>query len=80
MFQIRTQQYLGQGAVKFDRSDYNLGDDIPAPEAIHLEATSDGRGIWRCVVGGWGAGAGVNNILLLNYLTLWYSIRRAPTL
>ena len=64
MFQIRTLNNISdKGLSKFDRADYNLGDDIAAPEAILLRShklTVEESGDALLVVGR--AGAGVNNI------------------
>ena len=64
MFQIRTLNNIsGKGLSKFDRADYNLGDDIAAPEAILLRShklTVEESGDALLAVGR--AGAGVNNI------------------
>jgi len=64
MFQIRTLNNISdKGLSKFDRADYNLGDDIPAPEAILLRShklTVEESGDALLAVGR--AGAGVNNI------------------
>lgn len=64
MFQIRTLNNISdKGLSKFDRADYNLGDDIAAPEAILLRShklTVEESGDALLAVGR--AGAGVNNI------------------
>ena len=64
MFQIRTLNNISdKGLSKFDPADYNLGDDIPAPEAILLRShklTVEESGDALLAVGR--AGAGVNNI------------------
>ena len=64
MFQIRTLNNISdKGLSKFDRVDYNLGDDIPAPDAILLRShklTVEESGDALLAVGR--AGAGVNNI------------------
>ena len=64
MFQIRTLNNISdKGLSKFDRAAYNLGDDIPAPEAILLRShklTVEESGDALLAVGR--AGAGVNNI------------------
>ncbi|NDG94092.1 MAG: 3-phosphoglycerate dehydrogenase, partial [Gammaproteobacteria bacterium] len=64
MFQIRTLNNISdKGLSKFDRAEYNLGDDIPAPEAILLRShklTVEESGDALLAVGR--AGAGVNNI------------------
>ena len=64
MFQIRTLNNISdKGLSKFDRADYNLGDVIPAPEAILLRShklTVEESGDALLAVGR--AGAGVNNI------------------
>ena len=64
MFQIRTLNNISdKGLSKFDPADYNLGDDIAAPEAILLRShklTVEESGDALLAVGR--AGAGVNNI------------------
>ena len=64
MFQIRTLNNISdKGLSMFDRAKYNLGDDIPAPEAILLRShklTVEESGDALLAVGR--AGAGVNNI------------------
>ena len=64
MFQIRTLNNISdKGLSKFDLADYNLGDDIAAPEAILLRShklTVEESGDALLAVGR--AGAGVNNI------------------
>ena len=64
MFQIRTLNNISdKGLSMFDRAEYNLGDDIAAPEAILLRShklTVEESGDALLAVGR--AGAGVNNI------------------
>ena len=64
MFQIRTLNNISdKGLSKFDPADYNLGDDIAAPQAILLRShklTVEESGDALLAVGR--AGAGVNNI------------------